>query len=718
MVKRRSGGERLGARGGLVGVLLLTLMCLSAVALVRPLTARADVTVQEGTQYSGAVSNVTCDAMSPMIDWGDGTPSSAGTTVIGPAATHVTGMHTYRLAGSYTGTVSYTCPQFSPTVQVQFTATVSDAPLTPTGIDFSGTVVTEVTATTAHVDDANPDSVSSDFTATIDWGDGSSSAGSVSDAAGGGYDIAGSHAYDEPGSYTVTTSVTDPGGGTSATSTATITGPHTPDTSIDSGPVGTINSATATFTFSSDTSGATFECSLDGATYAACTTPLTVGALSDGAHTFAVRAVASGRTDPTPATRAFTVDTGPPDTTIDSGPPATTDDHTPQFAFSSNRSDSTFECSLDGAPFTACVTPLTTETLADGSHQLAVRAVEGGQTDPTPATWDFTVQTPPDTIITSGPSGVIWTDGPTFTFISTIANSTFECRVDGSTWTACSSPRTLTVASGPHEFAVRAISPAHIVDPTPATRDFTVGATYTTDVQQCTRSIPQTPIDDPGPAPLSGKNPYVAYCDLRLGDCPQGARCTIAGDYLRNDQDADYPLRGWGKELGEALAFPTSSGTICDGPAQIVQAPPQLGSYPTHRCAVSFNGTFLGVPHDQTGDFATVGIISLDEGHVFCYGWQSEIATLVIGGRGAVFSGPDSQRYITCSGRMTVTPSTPVVPVVSQLGVAALAPFRGLLVFAGAIQGNAQQATVAGPGDPRSRPAPCTSGGRASSPSP
>jgi hypothetical protein len=484
MVKAARGGERFAPRGRVIRVLLLTLACLLAVALARPLAARADVTVQEGTQYSGVVSAVNCGALSPTIDWGDGTPSSAGTLVPGPAASHVSGTHTYRLAGSYAGTVTYTCPTFVGVQQVQFTSTVSDAPLTPTGVDFTGAVVTELTRTTAHVADANPDSVSTDFTANIDWGDGSTSAGTVSSAGGGGYDIAGSHTYEEPGSYTVTTSVFDPGGSTTASSTATITGPHTPDTTIDSGPAGTVNTATATFTFSSDASGATFECSLDGEPYSACATPLTVGPLSDGAHTFAVRAVASGRTDPTPATATFTVDTGPPDTTIDSGPAGVTNNPTPQFTFSSNRSDSTFECSVDGVPFTVCATPLTTGTLADGSHQFAVRAVEGGQTDPTPATRTFTVDTtPPDTTIVSGPpdgAPVEPTDPPpVYGFTSTEPGSTFLCRtyLDGAApgaFTSCATPSPATpTGQGTWRFEVAAVDPAGNVDPTPATRTFT-----------------------------------------------------------------------------------------------------------------------------------------------------------------------------------------------------------------------------------------------------
>lgn len=81
-----------------------------------------------------------------------------------------------------------------------------------------------------------------------------------------------------------------------------------PDTFIDSGPSGTVNVTDATFTFHSDDGTATFECKLDGAAYAACVTPKTYLALSEGSHTFIVRAVdVNGLIDATPASRTWTV---------------------------------------------------------------------------------------------------------------------------------------------------------------------------------------------------------------------------------------------------------------------------------------------------------------------------------------------------------------------------------------------------------------------------
>jgi hypothetical protein len=59
----------------------------------------------------------------------------------------------------------------------------------------------------------------------------------------------------------------------------------------------------------SDTATAVFECSLDAAAYAECSSPFSYTNLTGGAHTFKVRAKDSmGNVDATPASRSWTVD--------------------------------------------------------------------------------------------------------------------------------------------------------------------------------------------------------------------------------------------------------------------------------------------------------------------------------------------------------------------------------------------------------------------------
>src|SRR5262249_1023724 len=88
------------------------------------------------------------------------------------------------------------------------------------------------------------------------------------------------------------------------------------DTAIDAGPPGLTNDPTPSFTFSTATTGATYECSLGGA-FEECSSPYTTKALPSGAYTLKVRAKSpQGQLDPTPAERSFSVDADAPDTRI------------------------------------------------------------------------------------------------------------------------------------------------------------------------------------------------------------------------------------------------------------------------------------------------------------------------------------------------------------------------------------------------------------------
>jgi methionine-rich copper-binding protein CopC len=380
-----------------------------------------------------------------------------------------------------------------------------------------------------------------------------------------------------------------------------------PETTITSGPAEgeTLTVDPATFGFSSSETGSTFECSLDGAAYTACTSPNSYTNLSNGSHTFDVRAKdGAGNVDATPASSTFAVDvppppsadTTPPETTIDSWPSGTIKQNYAALTFSANEANSTFECSLDGGTFASCSSPNSYPNLSDGSHTFQVRATDAaGNTDAIPAsstwtvdataptvstaaptdgatnvaatsnveatfseamdsstitgstftltkqgssqpltaqvsydsankmatldpsvdleagttytatlkgealgvkdladnpllgadkTWSFSTAavpvplpdiTPPETTIDSGPSGTVGTSSASFAFSSSETGSTFECSLDGAAYTACTSPNSYTnLSNGSHTFDVRAKDGAGNVDATPASTTFSV----------------------------------------------------------------------------------------------------------------------------------------------------------------------------------------------------------------------------------------------------
>ena len=258
-----------------------------------------------------------------------------------------------------------------------------------------------------------------------------------------------------------------------------------PETTITGGPDEVTTATSATFTFTSNEAGSTFECRLDAAAFAACTSPRTLTGLAAGSHTFEVRATDSANnTDPSPASLSWVInqtDTTPPETTITGGPDEVTNATSATFTFTSNEAGSTFQCRLDAAAFAACTSPRTLTGLAAGSHSFEVRAIDSANnTDPSPASLSWVIdQTAPDTVVTSGPPSPTNSTNATFTFTSTEAASTFQCRLDAAAvFTPCSTPMSYSsLASGSHTFRVRAIDAAGNVDGSPAVYTWSIDTT-------------------------------------------------------------------------------------------------------------------------------------------------------------------------------------------------------------------------------------------------
>ncbi len=161
----------------------------------------------------------------PTIDWGDGTAPSSGKVEANTG--QLTGTHTYVNEGIYDGSFTYTNSDGNPETR-PFDVKVQDAPLAAvTGVPVSATAGVAVKAKVATFTHASPAGAASDYTATITWGDGTAStAGTVSAAAGGGFEVTGSHTYAAAGKYTTSVAIDDVGGAkATATSSANVVGP-------------------------------------------------------------------------------------------------------------------------------------------------------------------------------------------------------------------------------------------------------------------------------------------------------------------------------------------------------------------------------------------------------------------------------------------------------------------------------------------------------------
>jgi hypothetical protein len=171
------------------------------------------------------------------INWGDGT-TNAATSITSQGTPNgivfsVFGTHTYAAIGTYPLTVTITKTATGAVAIASGHAVISATGITPgtaTALSASTGVALAATSIIGTFTDTNTSEPASDFTAVIDWSDGSpTSIGTVvAGTTAGTFDVEATHTYAKHGTYTPTITLTQAGGPTitlisPATATITVT---------------------------------------------------------------------------------------------------------------------------------------------------------------------------------------------------------------------------------------------------------------------------------------------------------------------------------------------------------------------------------------------------------------------------------------------------------------------------------------------------------------
>jgi hypothetical protein len=286
----------------------------------------------------------------------------------------------------------------------------------------------------------------------------------------------------------------------------------------------------ATFTWTGAT-GATYQCSLDGATNSSCTSPLTVNALSDGQHTFTVR---SKPPRPVSARKTWVVDTtGPAKPVITQLPSPTRTTSTNVYFTDTDASAVSHTCALDGAAAAPCTSPFPVSGLSDAVHTVYVTAKDalGNAGAPADMTWTVDSQAPISVVV-----DVPALTKETFVDVSFSADSavSFSCSVDNGPFSDCVSPLQLTgLAEGQHSITVVAADAAGNAS-LPGTGVWTVD-----------RTPPTTPTFMTGPA----ANTDQADVDFVLGNVDSSGTLKCSLDSAP-PADCPSPLHFTGTAMG------------------------------------------------------------------------------------------------------------------------------------------------------------------------
>ncbi|HTZ28825.1 MAG TPA: hypothetical protein VMC83_32795, partial [Streptosporangiaceae bacterium] len=162
--------------------------------------------------------------LAATIDWGDGT-QSAGTVSGSAGSFAVSGTHTYTTAGQ--DTVTVTLSDDAPgtaTAQATSTVTVSGGTLAATEVLTTATehVALPGTTTIATFTDTDTVETAAGFTASINWGDGTITTGTVT-GSNGSFAVSGGHTYADEGSDPLSVTVTRTVDNATASASGTVT---------------------------------------------------------------------------------------------------------------------------------------------------------------------------------------------------------------------------------------------------------------------------------------------------------------------------------------------------------------------------------------------------------------------------------------------------------------------------------------------------------------
>jgi hypothetical protein len=177
------------------------------------------VAASPGAAFTGTVATFTAPAgkatdYSATIAWGDGstTPGSIVPDPANPGTFDVNGSHTYAQIGSFPVTVSIQGPGGSTATAHSLVTSTIPGPLTAEGVDVAALAGMGFTGLVATFTD--PGGPTAGYTASILWGDGHTSAGSIAPeaASSGVFDVSGTNTYAQSGSFPVTVTIQAPGG--------------------------------------------------------------------------------------------------------------------------------------------------------------------------------------------------------------------------------------------------------------------------------------------------------------------------------------------------------------------------------------------------------------------------------------------------------------------------------------------------------------------------
>jgi large repetitive protein len=223
-------------------------------------------------------------------------------------------------------------------------------------------------------------------------------------------------------------------------------------------PAGSVINSTSLTAEVNSSKSATLNVSLNHMSLGQAVSPISLSNLTEGSYVLSVTATDSVGNVSAPISHAFVVDLTAPTVSLaatNTANPSNSDNNS--FNFTASEAVE-FECNLDEAGFSSCVSPHSASGLADGSHSFQIRATDAAGNVSATASYSWVVDTrAPVTTLAASQTG----NDVSFTIFADESPVTFSCGLNSGPNSACGSSVSYSnLADGDYTFVAQATDAA------------------------------------------------------------------------------------------------------------------------------------------------------------------------------------------------------------------------------------------------------------------
>ncbi len=229
---------------------------------------------------------------------------------------------------------------------------------------------------------------------------------------------------------------------------------------------------TQSFEFSATDDGGVisyYQCQLDSTGWENCTSPKIYQSLTEGNHTFQLKAIDSAGNESVVVEKNWLVDLTNPSIQLTHQPASITNELSATFQFLGSDSGGSgvdsYECQINNGSYVTCSSPLI-EVMTAGQKVIKVKSVDqaGNKSDAVEYLWTIDT-TAPTVSITNQPASLTNATTASLSFLGTDTGgasiSGYQCSFNGSSFTTCSSPNSYnSLSAGIQDFSVKAVDSA------------------------------------------------------------------------------------------------------------------------------------------------------------------------------------------------------------------------------------------------------------------